>query len=108
MVEMQQIGNHKCGEINMGYGTRTPDSNDPPQTIPEDNPWGTDDDFFHLLNKTAIRCCHCQIVVGKKHATVVNGHVFCPNHKASGCKICSKSINHQFNVKDFIEHNKTS
>jgi len=90
----------------MAYGSRTPESNRPEAEVSENNPWGTTDDFFHLLNKSAIRCCHCQKVVAKEHITVIDGHVFCPDDKDSVCTTCTQGDHrHSFNVTDFIEHN---
>ena len=85
----------------MGHLTRKPTSNDPEPSLPKDNPWGTDDDVFHLLNMSAIRCCHCRRVVSKRHVTVVDGrHVFCPDHIECGCEICD-----HYNVTEFLQHN---
>jgi len=89
----------------MTYGSRKPTSDIPEEDPPENNPWGTEDDFFHLLNLSAVRCCHCRCVVGKEHVTVVDGHVFCPDHKESDCTTCDKRSVYRFNVRRFIEHN---
>lgn len=91
----------------MGFGSRLPTSNDPPEN-PNPNPWGIhheiDDDFAALLGRRAVRCCHCQCVVSKKYVTIVEKHAFCPDHK--GCKCKTDNPNHYFNVSQFVEHNK--
>jgi len=87
----------------MGYLSRTPTSNEPKTPLLRDNPWGTGDDVFNLLNKSAVRCCYCNRVVSKGHITVVSSHVFCPDHKEDGCR--TGDVNHHLNVWDFIEHN---
>ena len=90
----------------MGHLSRKPTSNESEVSIPKGNQWGTVDDFFHLIDKTAIRCCHCQCVISKKHVTIVDDHAFCPDHKKPGCK--TEDNRHHFNVTEFIEHNNLS
>lgn len=89
----------------MGHFSGKPTSNDPDISLPDDNPWGTTDDFFHLLNMSAVRCCCCRRVVSKEHVTVISGHAFCPDHKESECQ--TSDANHHFNVQLFIEQNNT-
>ena len=90
----------------MGHLTRTPTSNEPEAHLLEGNPCGTSDDFFHLLHKSAVRCCDCGCVVSTKYVTVTGDHVFCPDHKASVCETGDR--NHHHNVSEFIKHNNLS
>ena len=82
----------------MGYRTRKPTPNEP--EVPRSNPWGTSDDIFHLLNMSAVCCCHCSCVVSLAHVKVVGKHVFCPDHTELECKQKGHA-----NAYDFIEHN---
>jgi len=87
----------------MGHLTRTPTSNEPEPRLPKDNPWGTTDDVFHLLNMSAVRCCCCQCVVGISHVTIIENHAFCPDHAESECQ--TDTFNHHYNVSEFIKCN---
>ena len=87
----------------MGHLSRKPSNN----VIPvkeEDNPWGTEDDTFNLLSRTAIRCCHCNRVVSKEFVVMSNGleHAFCPDCKDKSCRF-PNSQNRHFNIHAFLK-----
>lgn len=88
----------------MGYLSRKPTSNEEAgNRSPDENPWGTGDNFLALLQKTAIRCCHCACVVANKHAAVIDGHAFCPDHKTLECTTVNSD--HHYSVSEFAKHN---
>ena len=65
----------------MGYGSRLPDSNEPPRKT---GVWR--DVGEGLLDATAVllaggkRCCVCHIAVPKKHLVEDEGSYYCPDH----------------------------
>ena len=64
----------------MGYGSRTPTSNEPAPH--QDNPWGGDelmDDFALMLNGLAKRCGGCQRVIRNKYLKTVADSKLCPD-----------------------------
>jgi len=65
----------------MGYLSRQPTSNDPPQST--DNPWGGDelmDDIALLLNGMASRCATCNRVIRNKFLQEKEDKLYCPDH----------------------------
>jgi hypothetical protein len=68
----------------MGFGTRTPTSNDPPR--PNSSPWGADeylDDVALLLNALGARCAGCGRVTKNQHLREELGKKYCPGCKAT-------------------------
>lgn len=64
----------------MGYLSRQPTSNDPPQ--PTENPWGGDelmDDAALLLNDMARRCVACKRVTRSTFLQEKAGQPYCPD-----------------------------
>jgi hypothetical protein len=68
----------------MGYFSRQPDSNEPPEK--NSNPWGPadGDDVGALLTKRGERCSVCKRVVMQCHLQVCDGKNYCPDHYPEG------------------------
>jgi len=68
----------------MGFGSRKPNSNDPPKDL-SDNPWMSKDDCLDrvtvLLNGLGSRCSICKRVIMNRHLTCKDGIYYCPDHK---------------------------
>jgi hypothetical protein len=66
----------------VGFASRKPTSNDPPQDNSE-NPWGSQnpcyDDFAVLLNGAGKRCHGCGRVILNEYLKYKNGKAFCPD-----------------------------
>lgn len=60
----------------------------------EENPWRPDneDEVGALLCREAVQCCTCLRVIDKKHVSVRDGHVFCPDHQKEAR--CSRPGDH--------------
>lgn len=69
----------------MGYLSRLPNSNDPPQKS-SNNPWGSQnpclDDIAVLLNELGKRCNVCKRVVLNRYLKGKNGVYYCPDHQS--------------------------
>jgi len=81
----------------MGWGSRLPNSNDPPRS--RSNPWGSKSEVFDdtavLLSEAGARCCACQRVVLNQHLWLKDGLRYCPDHAPEGSEKLPKEQGQQ-------------